>query len=130
MPPWQYIVASVIASAVVVGCGGSDGSAAAGTASGGPVTATTIVGLDTMKFNPETIKVKAGTQLKITFRNAGIIAHDLVTEGGTQNAKLVNVGSSKSQEGTFLANKPGEYKILCTQPGHVEAGMVGKIVVE
>jgi plastocyanin len=130
MPPWQYIVASVIASAVVVGCGGSDGSAAAGPASDGPVTATTIVGLDTMKFNPETIKVKAGTQLKITFRNAGIIAHDLVTEGGTQNAKLVNVGSSKSQEGTFLANKPGEYKILCTQPGHVEAGMVGKIVVE
>lgn len=130
MQRWQVVAAAVMVSAVVAGCGGSAGTSGTSTTSGGSGTATTIVGLDTMKFNPETVTVKAGTPLKITFRNAGMIAHDLVTEGGAQNAKLVNVGASKSQEGTFLATKPGEYKIICTQPGHTEAGMVAKIIVE
>jgi plastocyanin len=129
MQRWQFLAAALLAGAVVAGCGG--GTAASGSgAGGGEGTATTVVGLDTMKFNPESIKAKVGTPLKITFRNAGVIAHDLVTEGGTQNAKLVNVASNKSQEGTFLANKPGEYRIICSQPGHTEAGMVGKIIVE
>jgi plastocyanin len=129
MQRWKVVAAAVVAGALVAGCGGS-GAVGGGASAGGDATATTIIGLDTMKFNPETVKVKAGTPLKITFRNAGVIAHDLVTEGGSQNAKLVNVGSNKSQDGTFLASKPGEYKILCTQPGHTEAGMVGKIIVE
>ena len=130
MQRWKYVAATMLAGAVVAGCGGGSGAAGGGAAAGGEGTATTIVGLDTMKFNPESVKVKAGTPLKITFRNGGMIAHDLVTEGGTQNAKLVNVASNKSQEGTFLATKPGEYKIICTQPGHTEAGMVAKIIVE
>lgn len=125
---WQ---AAAIAGAVLLAaCGGGGGAAGGGVAGAGAGTSTTIVGLDTMKFNPETITVKAGAPVKIAFKNAGMLPHDLVTEGGTQNAKLVNIGAGKEQAGTFMAPKPGTYAIVCTQPGHKEAGMVGKIIVE
>lgn len=127
---WQAV--AVAGAVLLAACGGGAGSGAAGggDAGAGAGTSTTIVGLDTMKFNPETITVKAGAPVKITFKNAGMLPHDLVTEGGTQNAKLVNIGAGKEQAGTFMAPKPGTYAIVCTQPGHKEAGMVAKITVE
>lgn len=130
MRDWCHAVTGpLIAGTILVGCGTTSSAVVATEARAGAV-ATTVVGLDTMKFNPEAISVKAGTPLVITFRNAGIIVHDLVTVGGTENAKLVNVGAGKSQNGTFLAEKPGTYRIVCAQPGHPEAGMIGKIIVE
>lgn len=129
---WQAVA---VAGAVLLAACGGGGSGAAGGAGGGDAgagagTSTTIVGLDTMKFNPEALTIKAGAPVKITFKNAGMLPHDLVTEGGTQNAKLVNIGAGKEQAGTFMAPKPGTYAIICTQPGHKEAGMVAKIIVE
>ena len=127
---WQAV--AIAGAVLLAACGGGAGSGAAGggDAGAGAGTSTTIVGLDTMKFNPETITVKAGEPVKITFKNAGMLPHDLVTEGGTRNAKLVNIGAGKEQAGTFMAPKPGTYAIVCTQPGHTEAGMVAKITVE
>ena len=127
---WQAV--AIAGAVLLAACGGGAGSGAAGggDAGAGAGTSTTIVGLDTMKFNPETITVKAGAPVTITFKNAGMLPHDLVTEGGTQNAKLVNIGAGKEQAGTFMAPKPGTYAIVCTQPGHKEAGMVAKITVE
>ena len=127
---WQAV--ALAGAVLLAACGGGAGSGAAGggDAGAGAGTSTTIVGLDTMKFNPETITVKAGEPVKITFKNAGMLPHDLVTEGGTRNAKLVNIGAGKEQAGTFMAPKPGTYAIVCTQPGHTEAGMVAKITVE
>ena len=104
------------------GCGG-----AAETAPAGPVI--TVSGTDTMRFNPETIEVKAGQPVTISFKNAGVIAHDFITDGADKNARLVNVGGGRTQTATFEASKPGTYQVLCNQPGHKEAGMVGKIVV-
>ncbi len=127
---WQ--VAALAGALLLAACGGGGGSGAdAGYgAASGSGTSATIVGLDSMKFNPENITVKAGAPVKITFKNAGMLPHDLITEGGTQNAKLVNLGAGKEQSGTFMASKPGTYAIVCVQPGHKEAGMVGKIIVE
>lgn len=82
-----------------------------------------------MRFVPETITVKAGEPVNIVFQNAGIIAHDLISQGADTNVTLVNVGGGKRQSGTFLASKAGEYRVFCRQPGHTEAGMVGKIIV-
>jgi uncharacterized cupredoxin-like copper-binding protein len=89
----------------------------------------TVIGTDAMKYAPDTLNVKAGEPVTIVFKNGGIIAHDLVTSGADKNVKLVNLGSGKQQQGTFEANKPGTYEFVCQQPGHKEAGMVGKIVV-
>ena len=125
---WQAV--AVAGAVLLAACGGGAGSGTVGGGDAGAGTSATIVGLDTMKFNPEAITVKAGVPVKITFKNGGMLPHDLVTEGGTQNAKLVNIGAGKEQAGTFMAPKPGTYAIVCTQPGHKEAGMVAKITVE
>ena len=116
------VYGAAAASLLVGGCGG-----AAGAAPTGPVI--TVAGTDAMRFNPETIEVKAGQPVTISFKNAGVIAHDFVTEGADKNARLVNVGGGRTQNATFEASKPGTYQVVCIQPGHKEAGMVGKIVV-
>ena len=67
--------------------------------------------------------------MTIAFRNRGVIVHDYISSGAEQNVKLANVLGGREARGTFKASKPGTYQILCQQPGHREAGMVGKIVV-
>jgi plastocyanin len=113
----------LVGACSLAGCAGSAG------AGGGESTGPTVIGLDTMRYNPDTITVKAGQPTMLTFRNGGFIPHDLITEGGDQNANLANVGPGQTATGTFLASKPGTYQFVCVQPGHKESGMVGKIVV-
>lgn len=108
------------ASLLLGGCGGS--AAASGTV-------VTVTAGDTMRYNPDTITVKPGEAVTIAFHNAATIPHDLIVQGGDKSVRLVNVGPGKEQRGTFLASKPGTYEFYCNQPGHKEAGMVGKIVV-
>lgn len=115
----------VLVAMSATGCGNS---AVAG--DGGAAPGTLVVGLDTMRFNPDTISVKAGEPVTISFRNSGVLLHDLISEGADRNVKLANVAGGKQVSGVFQANKPGTYAIVCIQPAHKEAGMVGKIVVE
>ena len=89
-----------------------------------------IGGTDTMRFEPETITVKAGQPVLIAFKNKGVIVHDYISSGAEKNIRLANVLGGRTAQGIFQASKPGTYTVLCVQPGHKEAGMVGKIVVE
>ena len=89
-----------------------------------------IGGTDTMRFEPETITVKAGQPVLIAFKNKGVIVHDYISSGAEKNIRLANVLGGRTAQGIFQASKPGTYEVLCVQPGHREAGMVGKIVVE
>jgi uncharacterized cupredoxin-like copper-binding protein len=120
----RFLALVTLASGCLVlgGCGGSAAAAL-------PSDAVQVSGTDAMRFAPDTITAKAGQPVTLAFKNAGIIPHDLITEGGDKNARLVNVGSGKQQTAVFQANKPGTYAFVCNQPGHKEAGMVGKIVV-
>lgn len=118
------LVGLVAGAALLGGCG----SSAAGAASAGGPTVT-VIGLDTMRFNPDAITVKAGEPVTIEFSNAGIIAHDFITRGADKNVNLVSVGGGQRRKGTFLASQPGTYEVVCVQAGHKEAGMVGRIVV-
>jgi uncharacterized cupredoxin-like copper-binding protein len=116
---------ALIAGAALTGCGTSNSSAASSTGS-----RLEVSGTDTMKFEPETVHVKAGEAVTIVFKNRGIIVHDYISSGADQNVKLANVLGGREASGTFQATKPGTYQVLCQQPGHKEAGMVGKIIVE
>ena len=89
-----------------------------------------IGGSDTMRFDPETITVKAGQPVLIAFTNRGVIVHDYISSGADKNIRLANVLGGRRAQGIFQASRPGTYTVLCVQPGHKEAGMVGKIVVE
>lgn len=80
------------------------------------------------KFNPSSISVKAGEQVRVVFKNIGSVPHDFVIPDLGIRTKVIGSGSTDTVE--FTASKGGAYQFICSVPGHKEAGMIGKIVVE
>lgn len=90
-----------------------------------------IRALDTMRFEPANPTVEAGVPTRIELENTGATEHSLVVktrDGKTDWIHLHAAGGGTDVE-TFRLNEPGTYPILCTIPGHTEAGMVGQLVV-
>lgn len=78
--------------------------------------------------NPE-LHVKVGDKITIHVINGDPIAHDLtIVEYGMSTGELNQAG----QEGMiqFTATQPGTFEYFCSIPGHKQAGMVGKLIVE
>jgi nitrite reductase (NO-forming) len=78
--------------------------------------------------NPE-LHVKVGDKVTIHVINGDPVAHDLtIDEYGMTTGELSLAG----QEGMiqFTATQPGTFDYYCSIPGHRQAGMVGKLVVE
>jgi uncharacterized cupredoxin-like copper-binding protein len=99
---------------------------------------------DAMRFKPATIKVKRGETIRFLARNTGKVKHEMVL--GTigelkKHAELmrkfpemehadpnqVSVGPGKTGELIWQFTRAGTFDFACLQPGHFEAGMVGKI---
>lgn len=110
---------------VVSGCVGS-GSAAGG---GGAAQNVTVKALDTLKFDPSTITVKAGQPVTVTLQNTGQLVHDFKLRNAPVNVSIEATGG-KSASATFTINQPGRYEFYCSQPGHEAAGMKGTLVVQ
>lgn len=106
-----------------------------------------VTGRD-FQFEPGTIELQAGVPVRLVFRNAGTVSHDLqildmpadirgksqqhAEHGKTGANGAVHVGTDRpGQTATieFVPTQPGEYKVICSVPGHAEAGMEGKVVV-
>ncbi len=102
---------------------------------------------DTMRFTPAEVKVKQGDTVRFVVTNKGKVMHEMVL--GTmdelkKHAELMkkhpgmehdephmaHVAASKSAEMGWRFNKAGTFYYGCLLPGHFEAGMIGKIVVE
>jgi uncharacterized cupredoxin-like copper-binding protein len=79
-------------------------------------------------FEPKELKVKAGQPVKLVLENKGVIEHDIVLE--KLGVKTAAIQPGKSVEVTFTAKTKGRYPIVCSVPGHKEAGMTGTLVVE
>lgn len=96
----------------------------------GEAQAITVKGLDTLKFDPAEITVKAGVPVKLTLQSTGALVHDWTIKDldGKQVQVIAEGGKSNSVE--FTPQKAGTYQFVCTQPGHTEAGMVGKLIVQ
>lgn len=97
-------------------------------------------------FRPASIRVAAGDTVRLTFTNAGAIAHDAFIgdpaaqaeheaemseaadhhHGDSEDALTVLPGESGQLIHTF--EQPGTIEIGCHQPGHYAAGM--RIVVD
>jgi Cu+-exporting ATPase len=86
-----------------------------------------VVGRD-VRFVPAEIRIRAGRWTVVTFTNEDPIFHDWEVEGIAN----VDAGARPNQSTTlrFIIDRPGEYDYVCTVPGHAEAGMVGRLVVE
>lgn len=79
------------------------------------------------RFTPELIRVKAGQMITLKLHNKGTLKHEYEVEGVDIE---IHASPGKVEQTTFSIDKPGTYEVVCDLPGHEEAGMVGKIVVE
>jgi Cu+-exporting ATPase len=79
-------------------------------------------------YQPADVRVEAGRTVVLSFRNEDPVFHDWEAEG------LANVDAGarpgQTQKIRFTIDEPGSYRVMCTVPGHAEAGMVGRLIVE
>jgi uncharacterized cupredoxin-like copper-binding protein len=126
-----FVVVLLCLSFVLSACGG-----------GGASTNIDVTFTD-FHFIPDSFTIPAGQMITINAKNNGAVVHEFVIMklGETAGDKFgdedegnifweVEVGPGSSKTETFTApTEPGEYQIVCGTPGHLEAGMVGKLKV-
>jgi uncharacterized cupredoxin-like copper-binding protein len=102
---------------------------------------------DTMRFKPDHIVVSKNETIQFIVQNKGRVKHEMVL--GTikelqEHAKLmqkfpemehddpnaVTVEAGKTASLIWQFTRAGRFDFACLIPGHYEAGMAGKIVVE
>jgi len=79
-------------------------------------------------FDPETVSVEAGEEVRIVLENDGDTAHDLTIEALDVGTSNVQGGNEASIEFT-APEEPGSYEIICSIPGHAPAGMTATLQV-
>lgn len=102
---------------------------------------------DAMRFTPADLKVKRGETVKFVVTNSGKLLHEMVL-GTPQalkehaelmkkfpgmehaDANMAHVKPGKSGEIIWQFTEAGDFQFACLQPGHFEAGMVGKVAVK
>ena len=101
---------------------------------------------DAMRFDPDRIQVQAGETVRLFVRNIGMLQHELVI--GTmaelqEHADMMRaMPDMRHDEPNMTApgpgqvggmvwkfDEPGTFDFACLVPGHLEAGMAGKIEV-
>ncbi|WP_426323080.1 copper-containing nitrite reductase [Pseudoduganella sp. R-43] len=79
------------------------------------------------KVNP-TLRVPEGAVVQINLVNGDGATHDIsVPDFKVKSNQLKDKGASTAV--VFKADKKGEFTYICSLPGHVAAGMIGKIIV-
>ncbi|MEX0789046.1 MAG: plastocyanin/azurin family copper-binding protein [Anaerolineales bacterium] len=94
-------------------------------------------------FSPATYSVVPGTEVTLTLTNSGAVVHNwvLMRPGSTVTTPFNEddepnaiwrgrVEPGETQTFTFTAPEvAGEYPVVCSELGHLEAGMVGRLTV-
>ena len=120
-------------SLVLTSCGGSKSSA----------TTDLDVTMTDFQFSPNQYTVPAGQEITLNANNNGGVIHNFVimqkgTSAGTEFTEedlpnvywQVEVAPGGSTKTSFIApSDPGEYQVVCKTPGHVQAGMIAKLIV-
>lgn len=101
---------------------------------------------DTMRFTPGEIEVSAGETVRFFIKNTGKISHEMVIGSladlkthaaemqkmpGMQHAEpnMITLGPGKIGGLVWRFDQAGTVDFACLVPGHMEAGMVGKVKV-
>lgn len=96
------------------------------------------------EFTPEQWQVEAGGEVVLRLSNDASVEHDWVLmpmdyeptpPAGEQALEQAiaefSVEAGESGTFTFTApSQPGEYPVICTEPGHLENGMRATLIVE
>ena len=111
------------------------------------VTRTVEIGMsDDMRFRPASVEVKKGETVRFLVKNNGGIRHEMVLGTRTEleahaahmrqspgmehhDPNAVSVEPGKTGTLIWRFTKAGRFDFACLVPGHFEAGMVGKLVV-
>ena len=83
----------------------------------------------TLRWERASYEGRAG-DVTFAVKNPSTIAHNFVLEGNGMKVASKTIGAKKSQNLTLKGLAPGEYLIVCTLPGHREAGMVARLVLK
>lgn len=111
-----------------------------------PTRTVRVTALDSMRFEPQTLQVRAGETIRFVVTNAGKLPHEFVVGDRREqqeheemmkkmpdmrhehdNALSLAPGQTKTLVWRF--DKPGTYELGCHVPGHYEAGMVSTAIV-
>ena len=101
---------------------------------------------DAMRFSPASITVKQGETVRFVVRNVGKVLHEMVIGTMTElkahgelmkkhpnmehdEPYMSHVDPGKRAEMVWQFTKAGEFYFACLLPGHLDAGMIGKITV-
>ena len=101
---------------------------------------------DTMRFTPARITARRGQTVKFVVTNTGAVKHEMVLGTAAElkahaalmrkfpemehaDPNQIAVEASKTGEIVWQFTRNGTFDFACLEPGHYEAGMVGKVVV-
>ena len=102
---------------------------------------------DRMQFIPSSVQVKKGETIRFRVRNDGRLLHEMVL-GTAKDLKehaelmqkhpgmehdepyIAHVSPGKTGDIVWQFTQGGEFMFACLVPGHMEAGMVGKLAVK
>jgi cytochrome c oxidase subunit 2 len=79
------------------------------------------------KFEPGTLQVPLGKPVSLVLDNKGALEHDIMAPALNLH---VYAAAKKTGSSMVTFDKPGSYDFECSIPGHKEAGMKGKIVIQ
>jgi plastocyanin len=127
------ILLAALLAITLVACGGGLGGASTNL----------TVAMTDFHFTPDTFTVPAGKEITVNATNNGAVEHELVIFklGQTAGDKFGDEdegniywevqslpGETKTEKFT-APTEPGEYYLTCGIAGHLEAGMIGKLIV-
>lgn len=80
-----------------------------------------------MRFGQEEIHLKVGQTVTFTLDNKDLYAHSFDADDFDVHTAMP---ANSQVTASFTATRPGTFDFYCSVPGHQQAGMVGKIIVE
>jgi uncharacterized cupredoxin-like copper-binding protein len=83
----------------------------------------------TLRWEQQSYEGMAG-DVTFVVSNPSTIGHNFVIEGNGLKVASKTIGAKKTQNLTLKGLAAGEYQIVCTLPGHREAGMVAKLTLK
>ena len=102
---------------------------------------------DSMRFTPNAINVKAGETIRFFIKNNGKLTHEMVIGSMEElkehaemmrsmpdmkhaEANMITLAAGKRGGIVWQFDTSGAVDFACLVPGHMEAGMTGKVLVE
>lgn len=141
---FRTLAAIVVVMLLLAACGQNSGAATT-------VTRVEVTGTE-LSFTPAQVSARVGQPLTVAFKNTGAVEHDWAVlempvqdmhadaeEGGGTHGHEAADGSAPTvhvaampgnvTEVTFTPEQAGRYTVVCTVPGHKDAGMMGMLTV-